>query len=112
MAGVSRQRESTTSEKADLMGAYSTGLWDYALSLYDQSIDVAMHDGSLGLKDVMSACLSLQEEAGYDVCELLWIHWLAANGVMLATSPTAQTGADEPRAHVRRQCLAQIGTPL
>ncbi|WP_024951488.1 MULTISPECIES: TIGR02444 family protein [Cobetia] len=88
MAGVSRQRESTTSEKADLMGAYSTGLWDYALSLYDQSIDVAMHDGSLGLKDVMSACLSLQEEAGYDVCELLWIHWLAANGVMLATSPT------------------------
>lgn len=81
--------------KADLMGAHSTGLWDYALSLYaqpaPQGLPYDQEDGA-GPTDVMSACLLLQDEAGLDVCELLWIHWLAARGVALGASPCLLLG--------------------
>lgn len=78
------------------MGAHSTGLWDYALSLYAQPAppDMALVlDGTAtGPADVMSACLLLQDTAGLDVCELLWIHWLAARGVTLTAPPTQLLG--------------------
>ncbi|WP_158772434.1 TIGR02444 family protein [Cobetia sp. L2A1] len=74
------------------MGAHSTGLWDYALSLYAQPAPPDLpttHSSRVASPcDVMSACLLLQDEAGLDVCELLWIHWLAAHGVVLTASPT------------------------
>lgn len=49
----------------------STQLWDYALALYAS-------DGVAG------ACLVLQDEGGADVCELLWVCWLASHGLTLA----------------------------
>ena len=46
----------------------STQLWAYALSLY-------------GRRGVADACLTLQDEAGADVCELLWACWLFQRGL-------------------------------
>lgn len=46
----------------------STQLWAYALSLY-------------GRHGVAEACLTLQDEAGADVCELLWACWLFQRGL-------------------------------
>ncbi|MCG7599511.1 TIGR02444 family protein [Halomonas sp. McH1-25] len=46
----------------------STQLWAYALSLY-------------GRTGVAQACLTLQDEAGADVCELLWACWLFQRGL-------------------------------
>lgn len=46
------------------MSDNSTQLWDYALSLYSAP-------------GVADACLVLQDEGGADVCELLWVCWLA-----------------------------------
>lgn len=50
--------------------ADSPGLWDFSLALYSQP-------GVEGL------CLSLQEEAGVDVCLLLCTAWLSVRGVSL-----------------------------
>ncbi|MGC3873885.1 TIGR02444 family protein [Halomonas sp. GXIMD04776] len=47
---------------------FSTRLWDYALTLY-------AHPG------VANACLTLQDKAGADVCELLWLCWLDRLGL-------------------------------
>ncbi|APX91621.1 TIGR02444 family protein [Halomonas sp. 1513] len=44
-------------------------LWDFALALYAR-------DG------VEAACLQLQDEAHADVCELLWLCWLDAHGLV------------------------------
>lgn len=70
------------------MGAYSIGLWDYALSLYALPGEVGSAGSSRPATDMMSTCLLLQDEVGLDVCELLWIHWLSAHGIALAASPT------------------------
>lgn len=42
-------------------------LWEFALALY-------------GRPGVEAACLHLQDEAGVDVCELLWRCWLLQHG--------------------------------
>jgi len=70
------------------MGAHSIGLWDYALSLYALPGEVDSPSNPQPAPDMMSTCLLLQDEAGLDVCELLWIHWLAAQGIALTASPT------------------------
>lgn len=44
-------------------------LWDFALGLY-------------GRPGVESACLHLQDDAGIDVCELLWCCWLFWHGAI------------------------------
>ncbi|PMR71999.1 TIGR02444 family protein [Billgrantia endophytica] len=49
-------------------------LWDYALAFYAR-------DG------VETACLQLQDEAGMDVCELLWHCWLYRHGLRLDEEP-------------------------
>lgn len=45
-------------------------LWDFALALYARP-------------GVEAACLSLQDDAGLDVCELLWRCWLSYHGLTL-----------------------------
>jgi len=85
---IYEETSSVTHEEADLMGAYSIGLWDYALSLYALPGEVGSAGNSQPVPDMMSTCLLLQDEAGLDVCELLWIHWLSAHGIALAASPT------------------------
>lgn len=66
-------------------------LWDFALALYG-------HEG------IERACLTLQDDAGVDVCELLWQCWLYHGGVMLQAEPAAL-------AEVRRW-QAEITRPL
>ncbi|HSH48025.1 MAG TPA: TIGR02444 family protein [Halomonas sp.] len=43
-------------------------LWEFALALYARP-------------GVEAACLRLQDSAGLDVCELLWLCWLARHGL-------------------------------
>lgn len=45
-------------------------LWDFALTLYARP-------------GVEAACLRLQDNAGLDVCELLWLCWLSYHGLTL-----------------------------
>lgn len=56
-------------------------LWNFALALY-------------GRTGVEAACLQLQDEAGVDVCELLWHCWLYHHGLMVIGNPE---GLDEIR---------------
>jgi len=51
-------------------------LWDFALALYAR-------DG------VEAACLTLQDEADLDVCEVLWHAWLFHHGALLVGEPPA-----------------------
>ncbi|EWG99734.1 TIGR02444 family protein [Halomonas sp. BC04] len=51
-------------------------LWDFALALYARP-------------GVEAACLTLQDEAGVDVCELLWHCWLHHHGLALEKEPEA-----------------------
>lgn len=53
---------------------------------------------------VESICLKLQDEAGVDVCELLWCIWLFQHGLSLPNDPE---GLDEIRRWQR-----EITTPL
>ncbi|WP_416138765.1 TIGR02444 family protein [Halomonas sp. HK25] len=72
-------------------------LWAFALTLY-------------GRPEVESACLTLQDQAGVDVCELLWRCWLIRHGAV--PGPTAEKGLAEalrwqrevtaPLRHLRR----------
>lgn len=57
-------------------GLAADPLWDFALSLYARP-------------GVEAACLLLQDEAGLDVCELLWHAWLYRHGLSLAEAPVA-----------------------
>ncbi|MFC3285655.1 TIGR02444 family protein [Litchfieldella rifensis] len=50
--------------------SWAVPLWDHALALYAQP-------------EVMTACLYLQDDAGVDVCELLWVCWLQVHGLTL-----------------------------
>lgn len=63
-----------------MMSHDSTQLWDFALSLYAR-------DG------VAEACLALQDEGGADICELLWVCWLASRGLMLADEAEQSLGS-------------------
>ncbi|MBB3190204.1 TIGR02444 family protein [Halomonas cerina] len=49
-------------------------LWDFALAFY-------------GREGVETACLTLQDQAGVDVCELLWRCWLYRHGLDVAIDP-------------------------
>ena len=49
-------------------------LWDFALALYARP-------------GVEAACLTLQDEGGVDVCELLWHCWLHHHGLTLEAEP-------------------------
>ncbi|MCG6656567.1 TIGR02444 family protein [Halomonas campisalis] len=54
----------------------ATPLWDFALALYARP-------------GVEAACLRLQDEAGVDVCELLWHCWLYRHGLVVEGEPEA-----------------------
>lgn len=49
-------------------GPWALSLWDQALALYARP-------------GVEAACLALQDQAGVDVCELLWACWLERHGL-------------------------------
>lgn len=55
---------------ADAASLWVVPLWDHALALYAHP-------------EVMTACLHLQDDAGLDVCELLWACWLQVHGLTL-----------------------------
>jgi len=84
-------------------------LWRYALAMY---ADPA----------IASACLDLQERAGADVCELLWLGWLdhlglvTTSGVFEALAPVRAHQAHHTRPlRARRRALkplARPGSPL
>lgn len=64
-------------------------LWDFALVLY-------------GRAGVEHACLTLQDDAGVDVCELLWHCWLYHAGVMLQGEPAGLAEVRRWQAEVTR----------
>lgn len=65
-------------------------LWEFALALY-------------GREGVEAACLSLQDEAGVDVCELLWHCWLHHHGLACDEPPDeARRWQREVTARLRR----------
>ncbi|WP_163559221.1 TIGR02444 family protein [Halomonas sp. NO4] len=64
-------------------------LWEFALALYAR-------------EGVEAACLSLQEEAGVDVCELLWRAWLHHHGARLAGEPPELAGFYRWQAEITR----------
>ncbi|MGJ7458199.1 TIGR02444 family protein [Halomonas sp. MA07-2] len=80
-------------------------LWAFALALYGQP-------------GVESACLTLQDEAEVDVCELLWRCWLLHHGA--APGPTAEAGLAKtlrwqqevtvPLRHLRRRLKPEAAT--
>ncbi|MGQ7262263.1 TIGR02444 family protein [Vreelandella sp. V005] len=60
--------ESIALDSTRLQRLQQTPLWDFALSLYARP-------------GVEAACLTLQEEGGQDVCEVLFHCWLYASGL-------------------------------
>ncbi|RCV90673.1 TIGR02444 family protein [Billgrantia montanilacus] len=66
--------DSTRLETALRSQLAADSLWDFALALYARP-------------GVEAACLTLQDEAGVDVCELLWHCWLHHHGLALETEP-------------------------
>ncbi|MGQ7246416.1 TIGR02444 family protein [Halomonas sp. V046] len=73
-------------------------LWDFALALY-------------GRPGVESACLTLQDEGGHDVCELLWRCWLYRHGAETGPCPDEvlrwQCEVTAPLRHLRRALKAE-----
>src|SRR5690606_26452407 len=67
-------------------------LWAFALALY-------------ACPGVEAACLALQDEAGVDVCELLWRCWLLHHGAR--PGPAAEAGLREVR-----RWQAEVTAPL
>ncbi|SDM43952.1 TIGR02444 family protein [Franzmannia pantelleriensis] len=67
-------------------------LWDFALAFY-------------GREEIAATCLQLQDEAGADVCELLWHCWLDSLGLV------AQGSLDDELGPLRRW-QAEITQPL
>lgn len=61
-------RDSNTLDSTRLQRLQQTPLWDFALTLYAKP-------------GVEAACLKLQEEAGLDVCEVLFHCWLYSCGL-------------------------------
>jgi uncharacterized protein (TIGR02444 family) len=67
--------DDSTATQADLRSRLGADpLWDFALDFYARP-------------GVEAACLLLQDEAGVDVCELLWRCWLHRHGLALGASP-------------------------
>ncbi|MBZ0332355.1 TIGR02444 family protein [Halomonas sp. ANAO-440] len=66
--------DSTRLERALRSRLAADPLWDFALALYTRP-------------GVETACLALQDEAGVDVCELLWHCWLHHHGLALEAEP-------------------------
>ncbi|MCE9682448.1 TIGR02444 family protein [Halomonas alkalisoli] len=66
--------DSTRLETALRSRLAADSLWDFALALYARP-------------GVEAACLALQDEAGVDVCELLWHCWLHHHGLALEAEP-------------------------
>ncbi|WP_104203182.1 TIGR02444 family protein [Billgrantia saliphila] len=66
--------DSTATTKALWPQLATDPLWDFALSFYARP-------------GVEAACLLLQDEAGVDVCELLWHCWLHRHGLRLVEAP-------------------------
>lgn len=64
-------------------------LWDFALALY-------------GREGIEPACLTLQDDAGVDVCELLWRCWLYHAGVLIEAEPTGLAEVRRWQAEVTR----------
>ncbi|HSP57085.1 MAG TPA: TIGR02444 family protein [Halomonas sp.] len=64
-------------------------LWDFALALY-------------GREGIEHACLTLQDEAEVDVCELLWHCWLYHGGVMLQAEPAGLAEVRHWQAEITR----------
>lgn len=64
-------------------------LWDFALAFYAQP-------------EVEAACLTLQDEAGVDVCELLWHCWLHRHGLGLTCAPTGLAAVRQWQAETTR----------
>jgi len=73
-------------------------LWEFALALY-------------GRDGVEAACLSLQDEAGIDVCELLWHCWLYHHGLTCDAPPNDtrhwQRDVTAPLRRLRRALKAE-----
>jgi len=94
MPATTREMHDDSTEMTAVMRARLTGqpLWGFALALY-------------GRPGVEAACLTLQDEGGVDVCELLWRCWLLRHGVL--PGPTAEEGLEEVR---RWQC--EVTAPL
>ncbi|MGR2738397.1 TIGR02444 family protein [Billgrantia sp. Q4P2] len=68
------KNDSTATGAALRAGLGADPLWDFALAFY-------------GRPGVEAACLLLQDEAGVDVCELLWHCWLYRHRLTLAQEP-------------------------
>ncbi|RDB42222.1 TIGR02444 family protein [Halomonas sp. DQ26W] len=66
--------DSTRLETALRRRLAADSLWDFALALYARP-------------GVEAACLTLQDDAGVDVCELLWHCWLHHHGLVLCAEP-------------------------
>lgn len=66
--------DSTATMASLRAGLAADPLWDFALSFYARP-------------GVESACLLLQDDAGVDVCELLWRCWLHRHGLTPAEAP-------------------------
>ena len=75
-------RNSIALDSTRLQRLQQTPLWDFALALYAKP-------------GVETACLTLQDEAGLDVCELLFHCWLYSSG--LQASSTALASEREQR---------------
>ncbi|WP_161598950.1 TIGR02444 family protein [Aidingimonas lacisalsi] len=78
-------------------------LWDFALALY-------------ATDDIEPCCLTLQDAAGADVCELLWLCWLDRHGAtvtddvdaILETVRQWQTDMTRPLRYRRRTLKAAV----
>lgn len=75
-------RDSIGLDSNRLQRLQQTPLWDFALAFYAKP-------------GVEAACLTLQEEAGLDVCEVLFHCWLYSRG--LEAKPEAVAGQREQR---------------
>ncbi|QFU03320.1 hypothetical protein FIU83_16940 [Halomonas sp. THAF5a] len=79
----------------------SAPLWEFALALY-------------GRDGVEAACLTLQDEAGVDVCELLWHCWLYRHGLACEAPPDGvrhwQRDVTAPLRRLRRALKAEART--
>lgn len=86
-------QDSNALDSTRLQRLQQTPLWDFALALYAKP-------------GVEGACLTLQEDAGLDVCELLLHCWLYACG--LEAVPAALARQREQRRRWQREVTAVL----
>jgi len=85
--------DSITLDSTRLQRLQQTPLWDFALTLYAKP-------------GVEAACLTVQEEAGLDVCELLFHCWLYSCG--LEAKPAALARQREQRCFWQHRVTAVL----